>query len=101
MKKRFTEEQIVKILQEAETGIAIRDVCKKYNVTEQTFYRWRKQFAGMAVSDVGIRRINHVFLQFHEYKSQRCTAQTSSFLRNLAIFSFQRGTGYRNTRPDL
>lgn len=52
MKKRFTDEQIVKILQEAEGGVAVRDVCRKHNVTEQTFYRWRKQFAGMVVSDV-------------------------------------------------
>lgn len=52
MKKRFTEEQIVQILHEAEGGAAVRDVCRKHNVTEQTFYRWRKQYAGMAVSDV-------------------------------------------------
>tara|TARA_R110002012_G_scaffold207335_1_gene377373 strand:- start:1124 stop:1387 length:264 start_codon:yes stop_codon:yes gene_type:complete len=52
VKKRFTEEQIVKVLQEAEGGAQVRELCRKYNVTEQTFYRWRKQFAGMAVSDV-------------------------------------------------
>jgi len=52
VKKRFTEEQIVKVLQEAEGGMPVRDVCRKYNVTEQTFYRWRKQYAGMEVSDV-------------------------------------------------
>ncbi len=52
MKKRFTEEQIVKILQEGELADNIRDVCRKYNITEQTFYRWRKQYAGMNVADV-------------------------------------------------
>ena len=52
MKKRFSEEQIVRILQEAETGTMVRDVCRKHNMTEQTFYRWRKQFAGMDVSDL-------------------------------------------------
>lgn len=52
MKKRFNDEQIVRILQEAETGTSVRDVCRKHNVTEQTFYRWRKQYAGMEVSDV-------------------------------------------------
>lgn len=52
MKKRFTEEQIVKILQEGEISDNIREVCRKHNLTEQTFYRWRKQYAGMEVTDV-------------------------------------------------
>ena len=52
MKKRFNEEQIVRILQEAEAAGNVRDICRKYNMTEQTFYCWRKQFAGMDVTDV-------------------------------------------------
>jgi putative transposase len=52
MKKRFTEEQIVRILKEAEPGMAARDVCLKHNVSEQTFYRWRTTYAGIQVSDV-------------------------------------------------
>ena len=52
MKKRFKDEQIVRILQEAEAGAKVRDVCRKHNVTEQTFYRWRRQFAGLDVSDL-------------------------------------------------
>ncbi|MBM4203170.1 MAG: transposase [Gammaproteobacteria bacterium] len=39
MKKRFTEEQIVRVLKEAESGMATRDVCRKHNISEQTFYR--------------------------------------------------------------
>ena len=52
MKKRFTEEQIVRILREAETREApIREVCKRNNITEQTFFRWRNKYGGMDVSD--------------------------------------------------
>ncbi|UXZ38350.1 transposase [Cupriavidus gilardii] len=41
MKKRFTDEQIIGILREAEIGaMSIKALCKKHNVTEQTFFRW-------------------------------------------------------------
>ena len=52
MKKRFTEEQIVRILKEAEDGMAARDVCRTHNVSEQSFYRWKSKYGGMEVSEV-------------------------------------------------
>lgn len=52
MKKRFTEEQIVRILKEAEEGMAAIDVCRKHNISEQTFYRWKSKYGGMEVSEV-------------------------------------------------
>ena len=52
MKKRFTEEQIVRILQEAEAGMSVRDVCRKHNVSEQSFYRWKAKYGDMGVSEV-------------------------------------------------
>ena len=42
--KRFTEEQIIRILQEAESGLAVADVCRKYNCSEQSFYRWKAKY---------------------------------------------------------
>jgi putative transposase len=52
MKKRFSEEQIIGILREGEVdGVVIRDLCRKHNITEQTFFRWRSKFGGMTVSD--------------------------------------------------
>ncbi len=48
---RFSEEQIIGILKEAETAGNIRSVCRDHNVTEQTFYRWRNKYGGMDVSE--------------------------------------------------
>ena len=52
MKKRFTEEQIVRILREADGELTARDVIRKHNISEQTFYRWKSKFGGMCVSEV-------------------------------------------------
>jgi putative transposase len=50
MKKRFTEEQIIGMLREAEVdGVVIRDLCRKHNITEQTFFRWRNKYGDMTV----------------------------------------------------
>jgi putative transposase len=50
---RFTEAQIVAILQEADgNGVAIRDVCSRHGLCEQTFYRWRRRYGSMQVDEV-------------------------------------------------
>ncbi len=51
-KKRFTEEQIAFALRQAESGTAVSDITRKLGVSEQTFYRWKKKFAGLGVAEL-------------------------------------------------
>ncbi len=48
---RFSEEQIIGILKAAEAAGNIREVCREHNITEQTFYRWRRKYGGMEISE--------------------------------------------------
>jgi len=50
-RSRFSEEQIIGILKEAEAGAAGKDICRRHGISEQTFYRWKAKFGGMGVSD--------------------------------------------------
>ena len=49
--KRYTEEQIIGVLREAEAGAKTKELCRKYGVSEQTFYNWKAKYGGMTVSD--------------------------------------------------
>ena len=50
-RKRFTEEQIINALKEAESGLSASDVCRKYGISDATFYNWRRKYGGMEISD--------------------------------------------------
>jgi len=49
--KRFTEEQIIGVLKEGEAGARTKDLCRKYGISEQTFYNWKAKYGGMTVSE--------------------------------------------------
>ena len=51
MKVRFTEEQIIKILKEHESGKKAEDIVREHNITEQTFYRWKSKYGDMDISE--------------------------------------------------
>jgi putative transposase len=50
-RSRFTEEQIISILREQESGTAVAEVCRRHGVSSATFYKWKAKFGGMDVSD--------------------------------------------------
>ena len=51
MKKRYTEEQIIGFLREADAGLPITELCRRHGFSEASFYLWRNKFGGMSVSD--------------------------------------------------
>ena len=51
-KSRYPEEQIIGVLKEAEAGISVVELCRKYGISDQTYYNWKAKYAGMSVSDV-------------------------------------------------
>jgi len=51
-RKRFTEEQIVQVLKEAEPGtVPITEICRQHGISEYSFYRWRRKYQGLTVSE--------------------------------------------------
>ena len=55
-KSRYSEEQVVGILREAQGGMTTKAVCAKHNISEQTFYNWKRKYQGMEVNDVRAMR---------------------------------------------
>ena len=57
-KSRFTEEQITVVLKQVELGVPLEEICRKYGISKQTFYRWKTKYAGLSTTEV--RRLKHL-----------------------------------------
>jgi len=57
-KSRYTESQVFQILKEAETGVAVPELCRKHGMSSATFYKWRAKFGGMDAS--AMRRLKEL-----------------------------------------
>ena len=72
MKKRFSEEQIIGFLREADRGMAVKELCRKHGFSEASYYLWRSKFGGMDVSDA--RRLK--VLEAENAKLKKLLAET-------------------------
>ena len=51
-RSRFTEEQIIAVLREAESGTPVKDLCRRAGISTVTFYKWKSKFEGMEISEM-------------------------------------------------
>ncbi len=51
-KRRFTEQQIIKVLKQVDGGRSVQDVCREYGVSQATYYNWKAKYGGMETSDI-------------------------------------------------
>jgi len=77
--KRFTEEQIIGILKQAQAGMKIVDLCRIHGISDATFYNWRTKYGGMEVSDA--KRLK----QLEEENRKLKQMLADSMLENKAI----------------
>jgi len=54
---RYTAEQIAFAMRQAESGTSVSEICRKMGIAEQTFYRWKRKFAGMGIAEVRRLRV--------------------------------------------
>ena len=83
--KRYTEDQIIKVLQEIESGASIASVARSHGITEQTLYRWRERYGGMTKSEL----VELKALQEENRRLRHVVSELS--LDNAALKELQRG----------
>ena len=79
MKSRFSEEQIIGMLKQQESGVATAEICREHGISQATFYKWKAKFGGMNVSEAQKLRQ----LEAENAKLKRLVADLS--LDNIAL----------------
>jgi putative transposase len=79
MKRQFTEEQIIPLLKQHESGVTVAVICREHNISSSTFYKWKAKYGGMEVSEAKRLRL----LEDENAKLKRLVADLS--LDNVAL----------------
>ena len=82
-KSRFTEEQIIGFIKQAEAGLPIKDLCRKVGFSDATFYKWRAKYAGMDVADA--RRLRELEAENNKLKKLLAEAHLDIHALNTAF----------------
>ena len=69
-RKRYTTEQIIVILRQADTGKTVQEICRGNNVSEQTFYRWRKKYGNLELADA--KRFDGLGITLYTLSDKSC-----------------------------
>ena len=81
-RSRFTETQIVSILKEADTGMKVKDLCRKHGISDATYYNWKSKYGGMEASD--LKRMKELEGELSQYKRMYAElARENDAMRNL------------------
>ena len=78
-KSRFTEHQIVSILNEAETGVSVKDVCRKHGISPPTYYKWKSKYGGLIDRGPHARGVVRLVRSMAEAGSARCVLGNHEF----------------------
>ena len=78
-KSRFSEQQIISILKQADAGVKVQDLCRQHGISDATYYKWKSKYGGMEASD--IKRLREV--EAENSKPKRMFADLS--LENRAL----------------
>ena len=89
-KKRFSVEQITTVLQQVGGGVPVGDVCRQVGISEQTFYRWKKEYAGMLPSEA--RELKQLR---DETSSSNASSRTCPWTRSCSRTSFKKSSKAR------
>ena len=95
MKKRFTEEQIIGFLREAEAGLPVKELCRQHGFSEASYYLWRSKFGGMSVSDA--RRLKDLEAENSRLKKLLAEAMLENEITREALKKSGEGAGTPRT----
>ena len=83
MKKRYTEEQIIGFLREADAGIPVKELCRRHGFSEASYYLWRNKFGGMTVSEA--RRLKELEVENARLKRMLAEAMLENEITKEAL----------------